>query len=72
LARVGSTTRTLPSNEQATKVDKAVKAGEDMQVGPGLGATDWRRMRGLPILTRGIGGTLLGSRPEREVLKVDK
>jgi len=49
-----------------------VKAGEDMQVGPGLGATDWRRMRGLPILTRGIGGTLLGSRPEREVLKVDK
>jgi hypothetical protein len=30
------------------------------------------RLRGIPVLTQGVGGAVLGSRPERAILKLDR
>ena len=30
---------------------------------------DWRRMRGLPMIGRGVAGAVSGSNPEREVVR---
>lgn len=33
---------------------------------------DHIRLRGIPCIAYGVGGAQMGSRPEREVLKLDK
>lgn len=33
---------------------------------------DHIQLRGIPVLAYGVGGAQLGSRPEREVLRLDK
>ena len=30
---------------------------------------DWERLRGLPVVSRGVGGTLPGTQPERELMR---
>ena len=60
-------------DDQAAKVDKAVRAGEPVQVAPGSTGDDWQRRRGAPNIGRFTpGGAMFGSRPEREVLKLDR
>jgi hypothetical protein len=63
--------RYLPDDSGA-RVKKASQEDGPMSAAPGSAGGDWRRLRGLPVLTFGIGGAMLGSRPEREVLKLDR
>jgi hypothetical protein len=60
-------------NDQAAKVDKAVQAGEAVQANPHTSGADALALRGLPVLIKGgFGGAVLGSRPERAVLRLDR
>jgi hypothetical protein len=56
-------------DELPAKVEKIV--AEAPQAGPGSGGDGYLQRRGVPILSRGVGGAMLHSRPEREVLWLD-
>jgi hypothetical protein len=58
------------ANETSKRVDKAVQAGEAVQAGSS--GDDYLRRRGVPILSYGVGGAMLYSRPERQVLRLDR
>jgi hypothetical protein len=66
----------LPSftpDDSGTRVAKAVQAGGEIHVGPGSAGGHWRQLRGLPVIGRfTAGGAMFGSRPECEVLKLDR
>jgi hypothetical protein len=57
-------------DELPAKVEKIV--AEAPQAGPGSSGDGYLRRRGVPILSRGVGGAQLGTRPEREVLRLDE
>jgi hypothetical protein len=59
-------------DDSGDRVSKAVGVSETAQAGPGAAGGGWRHLRGLPVLTYGVGGAMLGTRPEREVLKLDR
>jgi hypothetical protein len=57
-------------NEQAAKVERIVST--PLEVAPGSSGDDYLRRRGVPILSfGGAGGSMLHTRPERQVLRLD-
>jgi hypothetical protein len=57
-------------DELPAKVEKIVS--EAPQAGPGSSGDGYLQRRGVLILSRGVGGAMLGSRPERGILKLDR
>jgi hypothetical protein len=58
-------------DELPAKVEKIVSTPSE--VAPGSSGDDYLRRRGVPILSfGGAGGSMLNTRPEREVLKLEK
>jgi hypothetical protein len=57
-------------DELPAKVQKIV--ADAPQAGPGSSGDGYLQRRGVPILSRGVGGAMLHSRPERQVLQLDK
>jgi hypothetical protein len=57
-------------DELPAKVERIV--AEAPQAGPGSSGDGYLQRRGVPILSRGVGGAMLHSRPERQVLRIDE
>jgi hypothetical protein len=60
------------AEETSKRVQKAVGSSEQSRMLPGTAAGDWRKLRGLPVIARGISGEVMGSRPDRAVLRLDR
>jgi hypothetical protein len=60
-------------DDSPARVARAVQDGEAAQLTtfPGTAGGDWRRLRGLPVVSEGVQGAMFGTRPDREVLKLD-
>jgi hypothetical protein len=61
--------------EDAAKVEaivRQVEPEEPVEVLPSARGGDWRRMRGLPIVGPGIGGTSIGTDPLRALLEKER
>ena len=60
-------------DDSGARVQKAIRWVEPMSAGAGPAGGDWRQPRGLPVIGRfTAGGAMFGSRPEREILKLDR
>jgi predicted TPR repeat methyltransferase len=58
-------------NDQPAKVDRAVQAGEEgVQANPHASGGDALALR--VLVKGGFGGAVLGSRPDRAVLRLDR
>jgi hypothetical protein len=57
-------------DQTAKAVRKAVGDAGPVQVQAGTPGGDWRRMRGIPAIGRGVAGEVFGSRPDREVVRL--
>jgi len=60
------------ADETSKRVSKAVGESEQSRMLPGTAGGDWRRLRGLPVIARGVSGEVMGSRPDRAVLRLDQ
>jgi len=71
--RVSQLASRFRENDQPAKVDRAIQAGEAVQANPHASGGDALALRGLPVLVKGgCGGAVLGSRPDRAVLRLDR
>jgi hypothetical protein len=59
-------------DDSGARVARAIQEDRPISAAPGSAGGDWRHLRGLPLITRTVGGSMLGSRPEREILKLDR
>jgi hypothetical protein len=59
------------ADETSKRVQKAVGESERSML-PGTAGGYWRKLRGLPVIARGISGEVMGSRPDRAVLRLDQ
>jgi hypothetical protein len=57
------------------KVDRVVRQvealPEEVEVQPSARGSDWRRMRGLPLVGAGVAGASPGTHPARAVLEME-
>ena len=58
-------------DDSGARVAKAVQADGETHVGPGSSGGEWRQLRGIPAIGRGVGGEVFGSRPDRAILRLD-
>lgn len=61
--------RAQEARRQHEQVEEALRAAGAVHTGPQTLPGDRRRLRGTPVLTRGVGGTMLGTDPLGEVLR---
>jgi hypothetical protein len=60
------------ADETPQRVKKAVGESEHSRMLPGTAGGDWRKLRGLPVIARGVSGEVMGSRPDRAILRLDR
>jgi hypothetical protein len=61
------------ADETPQRVKKAVgESREHSRMLPGTAGGDWRKLRGLPVIARGVSGEVMGSRPDRAVHRLDR
>ncbi len=78
----GSVPQPLPRHRRlreraldAANLDRIVGEADGREASVAAGATaagDWRRMRGVPVQARGVGGAVAGSEPVRALLAKDR
>jgi len=58
--------------DQARSVQRALHEASPMEIaksGPGILSGDSRALRGIPVQAVGVGGTMIGTQPEREACR---
>jgi hypothetical protein len=60
------------ADETHRRVDKAVQAGEAVQVAQGSAGGDRRDLRMIPVIGPGIESAIPFTRPDRAILRLDR
>jgi hypothetical protein len=70
--------RQLIGNDLVRQVDKITRGFDEQtnslvagKLAPRSGEGDQRRLRGVPVVAEGVQGAMFGTRPDREIEKLD-